>query len=326
MLHRDVDWTPVRDALMASRKVHVVAHVCPDSDTIGSQIALSALLRALGVDVVMHNVDAVPRICRYLPTSELITSGKDFSHLSDCDTIVSVDAGSFSRLGLPKSYVQGKTMVNIDHHASNTDYADINKVDARYCATGAMMYDLIQACDVPLNSTMAASIYAAVVTDTSSFRNITTTADTHRMVAELLDAGADVAQASQEIYQNFRKERFDLLRDALDSLTLEHDGRSAWIAVPCHLYEASGMTGEDSEGFIDYARNIAGVRIAVFLREESPECWKMSFRSVPPYDVGRLASGLGGGGHQYAAGCMIHGSFQHVREQVCDAIGACLQS
>ena len=323
--HDDVNWKPLRDALLASRKVHVVAHVSSDCDTIGSQIALASLLRTLGVDVVMHNVDVVPRICRYLETSEQITCGDDAA-VADCDTVVAVDAGSFSRLGLSQAYVQGKTMVNIDHHASNTRYADINVVDARYCATGAMIYDFIQACDVPLNAVMASAIYAAVVTDTSSFQHITTTAATHRMVASLIDAGANVGQASQEIYQSFRKERFDLLGDALDSLTVEHDGYSAWIAVPYHLYAASGLTGEDSEGFIDYARNISGVRIAVFLREESPACWKMSFRSVPPYDVGRLALSLGGGGHQYAAGCMIRGTFQEVRQQVYDAVGVCLQS
>lgn len=321
-----MNWQSVKDSLAQAKKIHLIAHVSPDSDTIGSQIALYHACVSLGFDVVMHNIDPVPRICRYLQGSNLITHGEDFSILEDCDTIVAVDAGAFSRLGMRSSYVEGKTLINIDHHASNTRYGDINVVDARYCATGAMIYDLIQSYNLPLNEVMASPIYAAVLTDTASFRLGTVTADTHRMVAKLLEAGASIEQASREIYQSFPKQRFDLLKYALDSLAVKHDGLSAWIAVPYVMYEKTGMGAEDSEGFIDYARSIAGVCVAVFLREESPNMWKLSFRGQYPYDVGALAATLGGGGHKYASGCCLKGSLEQVQTQVFDAVSACLQT
>ncbi|MBL1352098.1 MAG: bifunctional oligoribonuclease/PAP phosphatase NrnA [Zetaproteobacteria bacterium] len=325
-LYEDVNWQTVKDALCVANKIHVIAHVSPDSDTIGSQIALYHAFTSKGFDVVMHNIDPVPRICRYLQGSELITHGEDFSALDGCDTIVAVDAGAFSRLGMLSSYVEGKTLINIDHHASNTLYGDINVVDARYCATGAMVYDLIQSYDLSFNEAMASPIYAAVLTDTASFRLSTVTADTHRMVANLLEAGASTEQASREIYQNFPKQRFDLLKYALDSLDVKHHGCSAWISVPYVMYEKTGMGAEDSEGFIDYARSIAGVCVAVFLREESPNIWKLSLRGQYPYDVGALAASLGGGGHKYASGCSLNGSLEQVSTQVFDAVSVCLQT
>lgn len=321
-----MNWQPIKDALLAAKKIHVIAHVNPDSDTIGSQLALYHAFIAQGFHVVMHNIDPVPRICRYLQGSELITHGEDFSALHDCDTIVAVDAGSFSRLGMSSDYVQGKTLINIDHHASNTLYGDINLVDARYCATGAMIYDFIQSSHLVLSEAMAAPIYAAVLTDTASFRLSTVTPDTHRMIANLLEAGASIENASREIYQNFPKQRFDLLKYALDSLAVRHDGCSAWIAVPYAMYQKTNMGAEDSEGFIDYARSIAGVCVAVFLREESPQQWKLSLRGQYPYDVGALAASLGGGGHKYAAGCSLEGTLENVQMQVFEAVGTCLRA
>jgi len=323
-LYKDMPWQGVKDALLTAKKVHVIAHVSPDCDTIGSQIAMYHVLKALNIDVCMHNVDPVPRICRYLKGSECITHGDDFSMLDGCDTIVAVDAGAFSRLGMMPAYVEGKTLINIDHHASNTLYGDINAVDARYCATGAMIFDLIHSFGVQMTEAMASAIYAAVLTDTASFRLSTVTADTHRMVANLLDAGASTEQASREIYQNFPKERFKLLKHALDSLDILHDGASAWIAVSQAMYQETGLTAEDSEGFIDYARSIGGVKIAVFLREESHQSWKLSFRGLMPYDVGALASSLGGGGHKYAAGCALDGTLEQVKAKVFDAVSQCL--
>ena len=319
-LYPDVDWQPVKEALSSAKLIHIVAHVSPDSDTMGSQIALYHLLTDLGKPVVMHNVDPVPRICMYLDGAHYITHGLDLFASIKADTVIAVDAGSRARLGVPNDYFDGKVVINIDHHASNICYGNVNMVDARYCATGAMIYDLIQSLNVSLNAGMASAIYAAVLTDTASFRMSTVTPDTHRMVANLLEAGASSEQAAQEIYQNFPRERFDLLQHALSTLDIDHDGATAWIHVPYHVYDEMGMSSEDSEGFIDYARSISGVVMAVFLREESVNEWKLSLRGKQGYDVGALAGQLGGGGHKYAAGCTLHGSFSEVRGKIYQAM------
>jgi len=320
ILYADVSWQPVMDAVQQAKQIHIVAHVCPDADTIGSQLALYHALKVMDKCVVMHNQDITPYICRYLPAVDDITHGDIANDIADSDLVIAVDAGSMGRLGMKPSYFEGKTLINIDHHASNTLYGSINVVDARYCATGAMIYDLLQHLDVPLDMGSASAIYAAVLTDTASFRLASVDADVHRMVADLIDAGADVELAAQSIYQSHKPARFELLKHALDSLELCHDGRTAWMSTARDLYEKKALTGEDSEGFIDYARSIEGVDIAVFIREEKLQEWKVSFRAKAPCDVGLVAGKLGGGGHQYAAGCTLFGTLHEVQTKIKHAL------
>ncbi|MDQ6967667.1 MAG: bifunctional oligoribonuclease/PAP phosphatase NrnA [Mariprofundaceae bacterium] len=320
VLYADVQWQPVLDAVQQAKQIHIIAHVSPDADTIGSQLAVYHALKAMGKSVVMHNRDIAPYICRYLPAVELITHGEIPDGIACSDVVIAVDAGSLGRLGVDPSYFEGKTLINIDHHASNTQYGSINVIDARYCATGAMIYDLLQYLNIPLDASSAAAIYAAVLTDTASFRLASVSADVHRMTADLIDAGADVELAAQSIYRSHKPARFELLKYALDSLDICHDGRTAWISIAHHLYEKTGLCGEDSEGFIDYARSIEGVDIAVFIREEKPQEWKVSFRAKSPCDVGVVAGKLGGGGHQYAAGCTLFGTLDKVQKEIKHAL------
>ena len=326
MLYADVSWQPVMDAVQQAKQIHIVAHVNPDADTIGSQLALYHALKSMGKCVVMHNQDIAPYICRYLPAVDDITHGDVPSEIAASDLVIAVDAGSMGRLGMEASYFEDKILINIDHHASNTLYGSINVVDARYCATGAMIYDLLQHLNVPLNMGSASAIYAAVLTDTASFRLTSVDADVHRMVADLIDGGADVGLAAQSIYQSHKPARFELLKHALDSLNISHNGRVAWISLAHNLYERTNLCGEDSEGFIDYARSIEGVDIAVFIREEKLQEWKVSFRAKAPCDVGVVAGMLGGGGHQYAAGCTLFGTLDEVQEKIKHALVDMLNS
>jgi len=307
-------------ALDRAKSIHIVAHVSPDADTIGSQLALYHALKSMGKEVLMHNRDASPYLCRYLSGIDDITHGQELSRVAVCDTIIAVDAGSLARLGMPDAYFEAKTLINIDHHASNTCYGSINVVDARYCATGAMVYDLLQHLKVPLCASSSASIYAAVLTDTASFRLANVTASVHRMVADLIDAGADVELAAQSIYQSHKAARFELLKYALDSLKIRDDGRTSWLSVHRELYQRTALSGEDSEGFIDYARSIEGVDIAIFMREEDDMVWKVSLRGKAPCHVGMVAEKLGGGGHQYAAGCTLYGTEDEVQKKLRHAL------
>jgi len=320
----DVDWRPVIEALKGARGIVLMTHRTPDADGIGSQIALFHVLRAMGKSVWMCNRDAVPRICRFLPGADEIYVGELPAPPDGADVVVSLDAGARSRLGMPDSFFGHCTLINIDHHASNSGYGDINMVDARYCATGAMVFDLISALGAKLPSSSAQAIYAAVITDTSSFRLSTVTPDVHRMVAELIEAGAEPAEVAAAVYGSHRACRFTLLKSALNTLALRDEGRSAWLHVDAAMYRESGGDGEDTEGFIDYVRSIEGVLVAVFIRPESDRAWKVSFRGRFGADVGSLAASLGGGGHRYAAGCSMQGSLAEVVQRVQHAVTAML--
>ncbi|MDX8397813.1 MAG: bifunctional oligoribonuclease/PAP phosphatase NrnA [Mariprofundaceae bacterium] len=320
-LFPDVVWHDIRQAFEQANSIHIMAHVCPDIDTLGSQLALYHGLQSTGKTVYMHNMDVMPRICEYLDGSDLITHGQDISQaIQSADVVVAVDAGALSRLGIDSSYFKDKILINIDHHASNIGYGDINVVDARYCATGAMIYDLLQSLNITLSKSIAAAIYAAVLTDTASFRLPSMSADAHRMIAELIEAGADIAQASQHIYQSHQQQRFILLKHALENLQVRDQGQSAYMYVEHDAYVQSSTKAEDTEGFIDYPRSIKGVKIAVFLRSDGMGRWKASFRGEVPFSVDQLAKKFGGGGHQYAAACVLSGDLELVLSQLQAAV------
>ncbi len=310
------NWSPVANALNDANGIVLITHKTPDSDGIGSQLALFHAIKSMGKQVWMHNLDPVPRICRYLEGSDQAGCGEVFEHSDQVDTIISLDCGAKSRLGMPDSFYAGKTLINIDHHASNSGFGAINIVDADYCATGAMIYDLLIDLGIRMNRAMASALYVALLTDTASFRLSTVSADVFRIAAELVEAGAVPAEASKAVYGSNSRARMELLKLSLNTLEFHDGGRSAWLYVDTEMYRQTSSDSEDTEGFIDYARAIEGVVISVFIRQETDEQWKLSFRGVNGMDVGALASRLGGGGHRYAAGCILRGRLEEVQEQV----------
>jgi len=321
-LFDDVDWQPVLAAIESADKILLITHCNPDGDGIGSQQALYDVLIGMDKDVVMHNFDGVPRIYAFLDYADRVQKGAWGTAKQDADLIIALDCGAKGRLGMPDTFYAGAQLVNIDHHVSNKYFADINVVDARYCATGAMMFDLLIAMDKTLNSASASAIYAAVLTDTASFRLPNATAQVYRMAADLIDAGAEPWPICVNIYESHPLAGLKILTACLDTLTLRDDKRSAWVHVTRAMYESTGADVEDSEGLIDYARSIDSVEVAVLIRcdENNHGAWKVSFRGKTTADVGAVAASLGGGGHRHAAGCLMRGSFDEVRVSVEQAV------
>jgi len=325
-LLNDINWQPVMDAIAAAEHIVLITHCNPDGDGIGSQQALYDALLVMGKRVGMHNVDGVPRIYNFFNYADQVQKGAWGSDVQPADLIIALDCGAKGRLGMNDAFYAGAQLVNIDHHASNNHFGDINIVDARYCATGAMMFDLLIAMQMPLNKISASAIYAAVLTDTASFRLPNATAAVYRMSADLIDAGAEPWPICVNIYESVPLAGLKILTACLDTLSLRDNQRSAWVHVTREMFEATGADVEDVEGLIDYARSIEGVEVAVFIRfdEKSEQSWKVSFRGKTTADVGSVAASLGGGGHKHAAGCLMHGSLNDVRSRVEQAVGSIL--
>jgi len=319
------DWQPVIAAIRSARLIALITHRNPDGDGIGSQLGLYHGLKSLGKDVVMHNRDGVPRIYAFLEGAGEVGRGQWNENAVSPDVIISLDCGARSRLGMPDDFFASATLINIDHHASNTLFGDINVIDDAYCATGAMVSDLLLTLDIPLNAAMASAIYTAVLTDTASFRLNSADASVYRLAADLIDAGARPWPISLQVYENRSLAGLQLLSECLATLKLRDDGRSAWIHVTHEMYGKTGADVEDTEGLIDYARGMQGVEVAVFIRnDDGDDCWKVSFRGKTHADVGSLAASLGGGGHRHASGCMLRGSFDEVQGRVQKAVSELL--
>jgi len=322
----DVNWQPVIDAIASADKILLTTHCNPDGDGIGSQQALYDALIGMGKDVVMHNFDGVPRIYTFFKYADQVQSGAWSSDRQDADLIIALDCGAKGRLGMADAFYEGAQLMNIDHHVSNKYFGDINMVDARYCATGAMIFDLLIAMNISLTKISASAIYAAILTDTASFRLSNATASVYRLAADLIDAGAEPWPITINIYESKPLAVLKILTACLDTLTLRDDKRSAWVHVTCDMFEAAGADVEDTEGLIDYARSVDGVEVAVFIRadENCDSSWKVSFRGKTTADVGALAATLGGGGHTHASGCLMRGSFDDVRSRVEKAVSQIL--
>jgi phosphoesterase RecJ-like protein len=178
-----------------------------------------------------------------------------------------------------------------------------------------MIFDLLLAMEVAFTVSIASAIYTAVLTDTSCFRHSNTSASIYRMAADLIEAGAQPWPISVAVYESKTLAGMNILTACLETLEIRDGGRSAWIYVNNEMYEKAGANIEDTEGLIDYARSIGGVEVAVLIRHhELEDRWKVNFRAKTTANVGALANSLGGGGHKHAAGCVLGGSFDEVRD------------
>jgi len=317
------EWDKACDAIRGARGIVLTTHCCSDGDGIGSQIALHHALKAAGRNVYMHNHDSVPRIYHFLSGTGNVGEGEYFAR-RDVDLIISLDAGSRSRLGFSDAFFEGRTLLNIDHHASNDRFGDINLLEIKACSTGAIIFDLIERLGLRLSPAAASALYVTVLTDTSCFRNAATTADAFELAAGLIRAGAEPWPIAREIYESHSREAIKLLLACLGTIDLRDGGQSAWLHVNAAIYERTGGDEQDTEGFIEYARSLQGAEIAVFMRPDTQTGWKVTFRAKYDADVGALAVSLGGGGHYHAAGCSMRGTFEEVQDKVRHAVSSLL--
>jgi phosphoesterase RecJ-like protein len=313
------------EVISQASSIVLTTHRHPDGDGIGSQLGLLHTLAADGKRVYAHNRDGVPRIYRFLDGSDLVSHGEVFEHGGDVDLIIGLDCGNKQRLGLPDDFFAHAPLLNIDHHHGNTMYGDDNLV-TQASATGEIIYELLLQLGLGLTVSAANALYAAILTDTSSFRLANSTASIHRITAELIEAGAEPWVVGMHVYENYPRTRLDLLSLCLGTLEVCDGGRSAWLFVDEGMLAKTGASLEETEGFIDFARSVEGADVSVFVRYAGPNSWRVSFRSKTVIDVSQTASRLGGGGHRYAAACVVHGSLLEVRSQVGEAVSNILDN
>jgi len=315
------DWQAIRDAIDQAKAIVLTTHENPDGDGIGSALALYHTLQRYGKIVYMHQFSPVPRIYRFLEGSSQMSSGAYFVPETEVDVIISLDCGDQRRLAMPDTFFEKRTLINIDHHDTNSYFGHINVIETDACATGAMVYDLMQALGMPLCKNTAQSIYVTLMTDTGSFRYPCSSSDVYRLAATLIDAGAEPWPIAVEVYESATLGRMHLLAACLSTLHMSFQGRVAWLRIDQDMYVKTASDVEDTEGLIDYGRCVSGVEMAVLIREDAQDLWKVTFRGKLKIDVGELAQKLGGGGHAYAAGCAISGTYDEVFAKVNQVIG-----
>jgi bifunctional oligoribonuclease and PAP phosphatase NrnA len=315
----------ILEVVRASKTFCVVGHIRPDGDCVGSQLALALALRNEGKRVTCWNEDAVPQKYKFLDGGGLLQkpkSGRKF------DCVIALDCASFERLGRAgKCIKRRKAFINIDHHESNTRYADVNWVSAREPSCGELIYRLLKVARWPITRPIADCLFTAVSTDTGSFQYSTTRPGTFHVGAELVTRGANLSKICDEVYQSYPVSRARLLRHVYSKFRLTADDRIAWFWLKPADFARTGAESNDTEGLIDHIRAIEPVVVACVFEEVEPGLTRLSLRSKSDkVNVNEIAAQFGGGGHPAAAGARIAGKPLSVQRRVIAAIKRALDS
>lgn len=295
----------IADQLRGASEVLLIAHVNPDADALGSTLATAIALEGLGIDARVTFPDEpfeVPLGLRFLPRPDLITDPAD---IASAEVVVSMDASSADRIGRLLTIGQrADTFIAIDHHTSFKPFAPLVHADATRPATGLLAMELIDELGVELTQDMAMCLYAAISSDTGSFRFASTTPETMRVAARLMETGIDFAAAAKAMFDTKSRDYLRLHADVMAGLELvEAQGvQVAVVRVDRALRDRYGIAFTGVEALIDAVRTVEGVDVAVVLKEDDGGDWRISARSLTSVDVGRVCTVCGGGGHVMAAG------------------------
>src|SRR5579862_4415781 len=293
----------------------VCSHARPDGDAVGSMLAMGMLLRAMGKHADLATADNVPAIYRSLPEASSIATTLRVHGPYDAAILLECDGVGRTRLrGLDRFFV-----INIDHHATGRAWANLNWIDRGACSVGELVYRLVKAAAVPLTPQMATCIYTTMLTDTGGFCYGSMQASTFALAFELVEAGANPVRVAQDVYFSIAMSKMLLLGAALRNL--HREGRIAWLWLTRNDFARACAAEEDSEGLVNFALSIAGVEAAVFLRELPDGRIRVSLRSKGAIPVSAIAHGLGGGGHENAAGCTLEGPLQRALDQILAELG-----
>ncbi|MGE5614535.1 MAG: DHH family phosphoesterase [Bacillota bacterium] len=305
----------IASELKVSRSVVILPHEAADGDAIGSSLALAFILSRMGKKVKVMMEEEIPYIYDFLPGKEFCGAASD--EKCSFDLAMALDCGDMERLGSRKEiFACTPKTVNIDHHLTNTQFADLNYVDTASSATGEIIYELMKLLGQELDKDIAECLYVAISTDTGGFRYGNTTPLTHRIAADLLETGIDVAGISQKVFDITSSGKVKLMGAAIQSLELLEDGRIAIMSVSGETIMNTGASEADSDGIINTARNIRGVEVAAMLRQTDKDGIKVNLRSNSYVDVSAIAGRYSGGGHKCAAGFTTGGSLEQVKEML----------
>jgi len=284
----------------------LTAHEGPDGDALGSLLGMHHLLTQLGKDSVMFLAAKefpLPVEYRFLPLEEVFHEPP--ADMAD-RTVIFLDCGNIDRMPVDFLAADGNEIINIDHHHDNTRFGDFNLVDVEASCTAEIVYDLAVLLGATITREMAAALYVGLITDTGKFMYENTKAHTHRVAAELIDAGVDIDDTYRRLYEHVPIEKLQLVVRALQKIQRLCEDRLVVTYINSADYEATGAGEEMTEGVIDHLRSIDGAKVAAVIRDlgnRGRAARKVSLRSSEgDVDVSAIARKNGGGGHKRAAG------------------------
>jgi phosphoesterase RecJ-like protein len=298
MIIESLPYDEVKNKIGSANSITILSHLNPDADTLGTSLGIYALLckdKRLKVEVVNAST-ALPLYLDFLPNFKKIKHHMDYTD----SLILSCDCGSVDRLGFN---LEGREIINIDHHESNTGYGSINVVIAEYASASQVAFALFKEL-YTVEADAATCFYAALLSDTRYFTTTSVNEEVFNVARSLVEAGAKPNDIAYHFTQRQSLSSVRLLEKALASLSLYHEAKIATLMVTKEDIAQTGATVPDMEGVVDHARSLATVDVALFAMELEDGI-RISLRSKK-VDVSKVAMAFGGGGHKVAAGFTLN--------------------
>jgi len=326
-----IDWEPLREIFANHKRFVLSSHVRPDADAVGSELAMAAILERMGKSVRIVNPSAIPPGLMFLdPTQRVLKMGEGISHeqVVDTDVHIILDTSSWVQLVDVGKALRASSAVKvvIDHHHSAEDIGALEFKDSQAEATGALVIRMADALGIPLPREAAVPLFCALATDTGWFRFSSTTGETLRSAARLIDLGVEPDLIYQLIYEQYSYARVKLAGCVLSRVTLDAGGRLAYTWVTLSDFDETGSKPVDTEDLVNECLKIAGTQCAFIAIEQPNKRVKVSFRSRTQFDVTKVAEQFGGGGHKQAAGAILPGPVPDAKKKVLAAMLAALQN
>ena len=299
-----------RRALREAGHILLLTHERPDGDALGSLLGMSWMLQAAGRRVSALSRDGVPASYRYLPGSETVSDKLPAA----ADVCVLLDCSDANRIGEFATPLPFPATVNIDHHVTNTLFAEVNLVDAESSATAEVVSELAEGLGLALSPQAATCLLAGVVSDTLGFRTSNVGLRTMATTRRLMEAGANLPAI---VEASLHRRSFAATRYWAAGLArLQREDALVWTSLSLADRAAAGYPGRDDADLINILSTIEGTAMAVVLVEQDPQRTKVSWRARNGVDVSALAALFGGGGHPAAAGATVQGGLEDVQARV----------
>ena len=297
-----------------AEKIVILTHESPDGDAIGSSLAVKLMLDKLGkkADVIIPEYS---RLFNFLPAVNQI---KEDSETKNYDLAIAVDCATLKRLAKGEYFENATKTIVVDHHGSNTMYGDLNYVNPVSPACCEVLAEMFDYYELDITKEIGTCIMTGIVTDTGGFQYSGVNAETFEFAAELLRKGVDIPNNYKRTLRTKTKANFELTKRIIDRMEILEDGKVTFTYINLKDEEEVGAEPGDHEGLVDVGREIEGVEVSIFIRqkEDDQDSYKISLRSKEYVNVSDICIMFGGGGHPKAAGALVQGNVEQVKEKI----------
>ena len=296
-----------------AQNIVILTHESPDGDAVGSSLALKLAIEKLdkNVDVIIPEYS---RLFNFLPAANEI---KKESEIKNYDLAISVDCANLKRLAKREYFEQAKKTIVVDHHGSNNMYGDLNYVNPVSPACCEVLAGMIEYFEINIDKSIGTCIMTGIITDTGGFRHAGINSETFEFTAELIRKGVNIPDIYKRTLRTKTRANFELTKRVMSRMELLEDGKITFTYITSEDEKETGAEPGDHEGLVDIGMDIEGVEVSIFIRQKEEEnAYKISMRSGDNVNVSDICLMFGGGGHQRAAGALIQGNVEQVREKI----------